>query len=107
MTSPNAADLNAIIETVPTNVESPVPSQPRLSACAYDIEGRLQVFISHTRHSQQATAEINAYKAALVRAFKAAGFKVFKVPGAGLRFTYCSSMGNPKDGLAWSLEVRS
>ena len=100
--------LNAIIDTVPTNVESPVPSQPRLSARAHEIWGEgVQVRISHTRHNAQATAEINAYKSALVKAFKAAGYSVLKVRGAGLRYMYCSSIGNPKDGLAWDLELRS
>lgn len=106
-----AAALNAIIATVPTNVESPVPSQPRLFARADAIWNgsafeAVQVRIHHRKHSKQAEVEINAYKRALVQAFKASGYAVFRVKGAGLRFIHCSSIGRPKDGLAWDLEVR-
>lgn len=106
-----AAALNAIIAAVPTNVESPVPSQPRLTARAEAIWNgsafdAVQVRITHRRFDKQAQAETNAYKRALAQAFKAAGYTVFKVKGGGLRFMYCSSIGNPKDGLAWDLEVR-
>lgn len=106
-----AAALNAIIATVPTNVESPVPSQPRLFARADAIWNgsafeAVHVRIHHRKHGNQAAVEINAYKRGLAQAFKVAGYALFKVKGAGLRFSYCPSIGRPKDGLAWDLEVR-
>ncbi len=100
------------LEAILAHVPAPV-GRGRMYATVYhtnDIFGSpcaLRVRITHTRFNKLANAEINAYKKALVTALKAAGYLSFKVNGAGLRFMYCSSIGQPKDGLAWDIEARS
>lgn len=105
MTNTAAEKIRALLSAVPTNVESPVPSQPRLTV-RVDVRdnGTVQVVMIHTKHGKQAIAEINAYKKEISRTLRAACFPVYTA--GGLEYLFSPTCGSPKDGLIWQLNVR-